>query len=364
MPGEPILIVDDTPVNLKLTRMLLEYEGYQVRTAASAEEALELLETFHPRLILADIQLPGIDGLEMTRRIKSDPRHPGVLVVALTAYAMKGDKDKAIEAGCDGYITKPIDTRVLGSRLREYLDRDCPAAVDGAVPEARPPARQLPDEELRELRERFLEEGLCLVRHWNDELYGAFDARGASAAAHQWVGSAGLLGFPRISALAREAEHALMERPLDTGQFRDLLESLEGEFRTPTRGGWLPETPPEPDLQAHARVLIADDDRNLLALVKAIVETQGIECYTATDGVAALEGIRRAKPDIVVLGGNLPEMTGYEVLEKLREEGLAVKVLLLTTEENPGMSANDYLVKPFNPIDLVVRLKRLTRASA
>src|SRR5690242_15981999 len=123
MAGEPILIVDDTPVNLKLTRILLAGEGYKVQTAASAEEALDLLRGYHPRLILADIQLPGMDGLEMTRRVKSDERTRDITVVALTAYAMKGDEERAREAGCDGYITKPIDTRTLGLRIREYLDR-------------------------------------------------------------------------------------------------------------------------------------------------------------------------------------------------------------------------------------------------
>ena len=121
MAGEPILIVDDTPVNLKLTRILLVNEGYKVMTAASAEEALELLRSYHPQLILADIQLPGIDGLEMTRRIKKDERTRDITVVALTAFAMKGDEQKAVEAGCDGYITKPIDTRSLGSRIRQLL---------------------------------------------------------------------------------------------------------------------------------------------------------------------------------------------------------------------------------------------------
>src|SRR5450631_4040422 len=121
MDGEPILIVDDTPVNLKLTRMLLVNEGYSVATAASAEEALELLRSYRPRLILADIQLPGMDGLEMTRIIKKDERTKGIAVVALTAFAMKGDEQKAIEAGCDGYITKPIDTRTLGERIRQLL---------------------------------------------------------------------------------------------------------------------------------------------------------------------------------------------------------------------------------------------------
>src|SRR5437016_4727846 len=103
MAGEPILIVDDTPVNLKLTRILLVNEGYRVLTASSAEEALELLRGCHPKIILADIQLPGMDGLEMTRRIKRDPGTRDIAVVALTAFAMKGDEQKALDAGCDGY---------------------------------------------------------------------------------------------------------------------------------------------------------------------------------------------------------------------------------------------------------------------
>src|SRR5262249_60650954 len=98
MAGEPILVVDDTPVNLKLTRILLINEGYRVLTAASAEEALELLRSYHPDLILADIQLPGIDGLELTRRIKRDEQMRDIAVVALTAFAMAGDEQKAIEA--------------------------------------------------------------------------------------------------------------------------------------------------------------------------------------------------------------------------------------------------------------------------
>jgi two-component system, cell cycle response regulator DivK len=359
MPGEPILIVDDTPVNLKLTRMLLQHEGYEVRTAASAEEALEVLETFHPRLVLADIQLPGIDGLEMTRRIKSDPRNHDVLVVALTAYAMKGDEDKAMEAGCDGYITKPIDTRALGTKLRDYLDLGCPAPADGAAPALPLPPRLVPDEEMQELRERFLTEGLRMVRLWTDELYGPFHPEAASSVAHQWVGSGGLLGFLRISELAREAEHALKERPLDAGQFRELLESLEAEFRSPTPADQMPARPPEPETPTDARVLIADDDPNMLALVKAIVQTQSIECHTAADGHTALEMIRQIKPDAVVLDVNMPGMSGYQVLEKLREEGVRVKVLLLTADDHPTATADDYLLKPFNPIDLVVRLKRM-----
>ncbi len=121
MPGEPILIVDDNPVNLKLARVLLSAEGYQVRTATAAEEALQLLEDFLPRLILMDIQLPGMDGLELTRRLKDDPRARDVVVVAMTAYAMKGDRERVLAAGCDGYIAKPIDTRSLAAEVSRYI---------------------------------------------------------------------------------------------------------------------------------------------------------------------------------------------------------------------------------------------------
>jgi len=123
MPGETILVVDDAPLNLKLTNILLRKEGYTVVTASDAEEALAVLNSIHPDLILVDIQLPGMDGLELTRRLKRDSRTRDIVLVALTACAMKGDDQMAFEAGCDGYITKPIDTAALGSWIRGYLEQ-------------------------------------------------------------------------------------------------------------------------------------------------------------------------------------------------------------------------------------------------
>jgi CheY-like chemotaxis protein len=119
--SDPILIVDDNAQNLKLARVILTVEGYDVRTAADAEEALRVLQSFTPRLILMDIQLPGMDGLQLTRRLRSDPAWQNVRIVALTAYAMKGDEDKALAAGCDGYVTKPIDTERLPKLIAEHL---------------------------------------------------------------------------------------------------------------------------------------------------------------------------------------------------------------------------------------------------
>jgi CheY-like chemotaxis protein len=119
-----ILVVDDNPLNAKLTSLLLAHNGYVVQTAKDAEHALEVLKAFRPDLILMDLQLPGMDGFELTRLLKTDAALAGVKIVALTAYAMKGDEHKAFEAGCDGYIAKPIDTRTLPGLVAGYLAAD------------------------------------------------------------------------------------------------------------------------------------------------------------------------------------------------------------------------------------------------
>src|SRR5947209_7985516 len=120
MAGEPILIIDDHPANLKLISFLLENRGYEVRKAASAHEALALLRGWHPRLILMDLQMPGIDGFQLTRRLKSRPETKDIIIIAVTAYAMKGDEEKARDAGCDGYLSKPIDTKTLPATVAQY----------------------------------------------------------------------------------------------------------------------------------------------------------------------------------------------------------------------------------------------------
>jgi len=115
--------MDDNPTNLKLARVLLAGEGYQVRTALNAEEARAMLPEFRPRLILMDIQLPGMDGLTFTRQLKADPATREIVVLAVTAYAMKGDEERVAQAGCDGYVSKPIDTRALPKVVADVLAR-------------------------------------------------------------------------------------------------------------------------------------------------------------------------------------------------------------------------------------------------
>jgi len=127
MTGKSILLVDDSVHNLKLTRFLLGREGFDVRTAENAEQALIALEKHIPSLILMDIQLPGMDGLQLTRHLRRDASLNSVPIVAFTASAIKGDEEIARASGCDGYVTKPIDTRTLGNQVREFLNQARPA---------------------------------------------------------------------------------------------------------------------------------------------------------------------------------------------------------------------------------------------
>ena len=217
MAAERILIVDDTPVSLKVSQILLSREGYEVRTAATAEAALEILHGFRPQVILTDVQLPGIDGFELARRLKRDAGNRDILVVAVTATATPEGERQALEAGCDGYLPKRIEDLV--PRIHAYL------GTAGARPIV------LPD--FQPLRERFLAEIGQAVAQWLDDLEGELDAKSASCIVHQWAGTAGLLGCAEVGRLAREMEATLRERPLDMAQLRDSFTSLAGGLVEP-----------------------------------------------------------------------------------------------------------------------------------
>lgn len=120
------LVVDDNPTNLKLACDVLEADGFVVDRAADAEQAQAVLAQRVPDIILMDVTLPGMDGLTLTRKLKTDARYWQVPVIALTAFALKGDDRKALDAGCAGYITKPIDTRQLPKQVLAILGRAVP----------------------------------------------------------------------------------------------------------------------------------------------------------------------------------------------------------------------------------------------
>ena len=116
-----ILLVEDNETNQMLAQTVLQRDGYRVAVAGSSEEAWQRLGSESPDLILMDLQLPGQDGLSLTRSLKADPATTAIPIVAMTAHAMLGDAESALQAGCVGYIPKPIDTRMLADQVRKFL---------------------------------------------------------------------------------------------------------------------------------------------------------------------------------------------------------------------------------------------------
>lgn len=522
MAGESILVVDDAPVNLKLADILLRKEGYKVHAVADAEEALRVLRTFVPHVMLVDIQLPGIDGLELTRRVKQDPRMQDVTVIALTACAMKGDEERATAAGCDGYITKPIDTQTLGRRIREYVDRHAAPNLAGAPVEPTPaplPSPSLPgglalsDLEIESIRRRFLEEGILQSRQLLMDLGTQFDMAKAARLVHKWIGAAGVLGYVEITAYSRIIEDLLAAPRPDVKAIREHLSDLVLAFNEPREAaldplpeaviaavtekriamvgfaadeaerlctvfeqlgarprlfeadeapnsdsikmcqavmvhvrpetmkaawldpqarllpgplvfvgsrdvimalhpavqkraqdflidGWQPEEalmrlafalsrasgrtseaervelPDRVALPAaaakapvsldKARVLVADDDVTVRAVLEKTLRDNHVDCKSASTGQEALRMIAEYRPNAVVLDVNMPEMSGFEVLSAIRAQDFPVRVVMLTARRQEhdilqgfNLGADDYVVKPFSPMELMVRLKRL-----
>ena len=121
-----ILIVEDNPRNMKLATDVLDHHGYRTLQAVDAEQGLALARTEHPALILMDVQLPGMDGVTALDRLRGDPETSGIPVVALTAFAMAQDRDRAMAAGFDGYLEKPINVRLFPDQVREHLRTEAP----------------------------------------------------------------------------------------------------------------------------------------------------------------------------------------------------------------------------------------------
>lgn len=121
MTPPKLLIIEDNPLNVELARDLLEAGGFEIHSTNTAEEGIRIAREISPDLILMDISLPGMDGLCATRNLKADPATHGLRVIGLTAHAMKGDEGTALDAGFEGYLTKPIDTRTFVSTIKGFL---------------------------------------------------------------------------------------------------------------------------------------------------------------------------------------------------------------------------------------------------
>ncbi|MBN1573895.1 MAG: PAS domain S-box protein [Deltaproteobacteria bacterium] len=216
-----ILLVEDNEVNQRLIRKILEKANYSVNIADNGAEALKMIEREKYNLILMDIQMPVMDGYEATRRIKADKRFSSIPVVALTAHAMRGDEDKVKEAGCDGYLTKPINKEELFREI-EYRLR----SKDEKAAEYEAEYKEEEDEELKEIyREYFnkLPEEVDKIKKAMKK--GDFDQ--IRRTAHDLKGTGGAFGQRKISILGGQIEQAAKEEKIEVIEF--LLASLSEE---------------------------------------------------------------------------------------------------------------------------------------
>ena len=240
--GGTILVIDDSAINLKVTAATLRSQGYRVHLSSSAEQALMTLRTLRPDLILVDIQLPGMNGLEFTRQVKATPGTKHILVVALTASADREMEQQAYDAGCDGFIAKPIETRSLGHRLRAFLqgEQDPPPFEDGTGSAA---SLAFSGPEMEGLRRQFLAESGREVRRLLEFLNVHVDSAAAARLFHQWVGSAGALGYPEIAERARAAETLLNTQGWTKAALREHLEVLAHALATAPEAAHTPIPP-------------------------------------------------------------------------------------------------------------------------
>lgn len=261
MANETILVIDDSAVSLKLAAAVLRSEGYIVHVYSSAEQALLALRTLRPNLILADLRLPGMNGLEFTSQVKQDSRTKEIPVVVLSASDDNADRKLAEAAGSDGYITKPIDTRTFGEQVRACLKRRAESPL-GAEPQpagepAVPAGLPLTGPEMDDLRRNFLTEGARQCRALLASLSAGFDASKATELAHRWIGAAGVLGYKDIATQARELEMMLSAPRWSRDRAREAISDLAYAFTDPDEAA---ETP----LPA---ALLEDLQRKRVALV-------------------------------------------------------------------------------------------------
>jgi len=227
MPEKRVLVIDDNPINLKITCAVIRRAGFITHESESAEAGLLALEHELPDLIVTDLNLPGMNGIQFTRKVKQVALWKAIPIVLLTASELLSDRALAEEAGCECLLPKPIDTKLFPGVIRSYL---------GEVPVG-PDQPEGPSIPLGDLRREFLAAGVAECRRliaeasMNRSLVGAVDYPSIRSAVHRWSGVGGTLGFPTITTKSRALNAALASPTEDTpGQVRQMMHDLLEQF--------------------------------------------------------------------------------------------------------------------------------------
>lgn len=411
MPEITILVVEDNKMNMKLIRQLLKIRNYKHLEAVNGEEGLKIAKKHKPDLIFMDIQLPGMDGLTATRELKSDPEMAHIPVVALTAHAMQGDRQKCIEAGCCGYITKPIDTRSFHSQVNDILSNLTPNTdASHAAPLSPAPRVLIVDDDHKNVKllAGFLHnEPYVLLRAYNGDeaidiakreqpdlilLDVMMPGKDGFTVTRELKDDQGTAAIPIIMVTAlsstkdkvmgleagaeeflskpvnREEIRTRVASVLKLGQYRSQLtirkqteislqsEKIQAQYRSRRTG--LP------------RVLIVDDDVNERKLLLNYLRNENYDILMANDGKEALKIALHEEVDLIILDILLPKLDGFMVCRRIKQsqETKDIQVVLITCLDDMEsrikgveLGADDFLVKPLESRELVARTRVLLK---
>jgi PAS domain S-box-containing protein len=367
-----LLVVDDDPSNRELLRLALERHGYAIALAADGHEALARIAEARPDLILTDLQMPGLDGFALARQLKTDPATAGIVLIAMTAYAMKGDHARTAAAGFDGYLGKPLDPLALPATVAAFL-RAGPGRAAG--PNRRTGGPILVVDAHASTR-RAVRAALEAAGHWVVEA-----ADGAAALAEVALRVPALIvqdlalpdrdGFTLLAELrqrltphpvpifcmtgfltrveesrASDAGFAqLLVKPIDPGQ---LLSLVETHLRARPAAG------------RRRRLLLADDDPLQRKLARVYLSHAGFEVFEAGNGVEALAKAEDHRPDVVVSDVLMPEMDGFELCLALRRTPLLVDVPVILLSNHYIEQADHQLAAKAGANQLLLRTPELS----
>ncbi len=411
MENQKVLVVEDNPLNMKLVKTLLELGRFQIIEAETAQKGINLAKEIIPDLILMDIQLPDMDGLSAVKVIRQAESTNHIPIVALTAYAMEGDKEKALNAGCTGYITKPLKTKSFLNKINKYLQQDVKENSYNQT-------------QIRDHRHKILivdDDPLdvkLLDASLSSEDYKVFNAHDGSTALEKIetiqpdlilldIIMPGIDGYEvtrrlKTSTKTRDIPIILitsltgtddkskgmqagadefLNKPVNTTELLARVKSLirlkkyheqlnsrnKSEVSFVKSPHSIASSIPEKEMPV---ILLAEDNENDLRLLRAHLNGQSYQIKYVKTGEEALSFCLKQKADLLILDVILPGINGFDVCRQLKNNDATKKIqILMVTSLNDLESrikgiefgADDFLIKPIHKDEFIVRVTALLR---
>ncbi|CCK81958.1 response regulator [Desulfobacula toluolica] len=419
MEKRTILVIEDNAFNMKLVGSLLKIGGYKIIEAWTAEEGLELIRKHVPDLILMDIQLPGMDGLTATREIQNDPKIQNIPVLALTAYAMKSDEKRVLDAGCVGYISKPLDTRTFLNTLQSHL----PPGTDERKQD---PRKQKTDPKLKDSGEEIFFKNRILIVDDNPlnvkllkaklsgDTFDTIEALSGQECLDKVkkeypdlilldLMMPGINGFEvtrilkkdkntrdipiihvtaldssRDKAMALEAgADEFLNKPINTKELLTRIRSLlrlkkyqeQLKTRRESESHFIPSETSDLELETicfKPTILIADTSEQDVEFLKKNLNAFCDRIIITGSGKKAVLIAESEQIDIVLLDIPLSDMDGHEVCKQLKKMDRTrnIQVITITSMadletkiKSIELGTDDYLIKPVNELEFKARIK-------